>query len=100
MPTAKRNTVADPDYPLRDITEKRSGRVVQLVSLRGERGGWISQLLSDSTRRAVAKTRAASEKALVAQLLAEDEDDMAVIREREKGKFLSLDELKKRHGWG
>lgn len=32
-------------------------------------------------------------------LLAEDEDDIAVIREREKGKFLPLEELKQRHGW-
>lgn len=32
-------------------------------------------------------------------LLAEDEDDIAVIRERENEKFLTLDELKQRHGW-
>jgi len=90
----------DPNYPLREFMQPASGQTVQVVSLRDEHGKWIAQLVADSKFRAFGATRKAAESSLLDKLaqIEEDEEDIAIMKQRRKQSLLSLDQVMKTHG--
>lgn len=95
-----------PDYPIENW-ELPDGQVFQTVTLQQDDGSFISVLLNRPSLRYTAATRQAAEKGVIQRFLDfrsnpeivdEDEDDLRVIREREKGPWMSLEEFLKRNG--
>jgi hypothetical protein len=95
-----------PNYPIENW-ELPDGQVFQTVTLQQDDGSFISAVLNLPSLRFTAATRQAAEKGVIQRFLDfrshpeivdEDDDDLRVIREREKGPWMSLKEFLKRNG--
>lgn len=94
------------DYPIENW-ELPDGQVFQTVTLQQEDGSFICAVLNLPSLRFTAATRQAAEKGVIQRFMDfrgnprsvdEDEDDLRVIREREKGPWMSLKEFLQRNG--
>lgn len=95
----------DPSYPVKNWIDGRTGEQFQTATIQQDDGRFVSIIISDPALRFVGRTQQEAERGVSKLFLSrggedprEDEDDVRVIREREKsGKFVPLDTFIRRH---
>lgn len=95
------------DYPVKPWIDPTSGFSFQTVTVRLDDGRFLSVIAGNDEVRATAASQTAAEQAVMRKYKAvrtnpdpedDETDDLAVIKKREHGRWLTLEEVLARHG--